>query len=88
MVQKQEKNSRPSGGNRRTDDQQYNNNNPNFSEVNVRPYGGQQQIAAQQPAAGAQADPYAAYGGYENYVALWYSSLQQNPQQAQGPPGS
>lgn len=87
MVLQQEKNSRPSGGNRRMDDQQY-NNNPNFSEVNARPYGGQQQIAAQQPAAGTQADPYAAYGGYENYVALWYSSLQQNPQQAQGPPGS
>lgn len=87
MVLQQEKNSRPGGANRRIDDQQY-NNNPNFSEVNARPYGGQQQSAAQQPAARNQADPYAAYGGYENYVALWYSSLQQNPQQAQGPPGS
>jgi len=86
----QEKNSRPGGGNRRNDDQQY-NNNPNFSEINTRPYGQQQeqqQTTAQPPAAGAQADPYAAYGGYENYVALWYSSLQQNPHQAQGPPGS
>lgn len=37
-------------------------------------------------------DPYAAYGGYQNYVALWYSSLQANQgqtdPQAQGPQGS
>ena len=39
-----------------------------------------------------ETDPYAAYGGYQNYVALWYSSLQANQgqqdQSLQGPPGS
>jgi far upstream element-binding protein len=39
------------------------------------------------------ADPYAPYGGYQNYLAMWYSSLaaqQQQPGGGQGqpPPGS
>ena len=67
------------GNQRRGDDQQY--SNPNFSEVNTQPYGQQQQRAQQQQPSGADKDPYAAYGGYENYVALWYSSYQQNAQQ-------
>ena len=41
---------------------------------------------------GGDPDPYAAYGGYQNYVALWYSSLQANAGQPdshpQGSPGS
>ncbi|KAE9375749.1 hypothetical protein N431DRAFT_463813 [Stipitochalara longipes BDJ] len=51
---------------------------------------GQQQ--AQAPAQAATAtggeDPYAAYGGYQNYVALWYQALAQQQQagQAQGDP--
>ena len=70
-----------------------------------RPRGGaqtpsQSQIPNQQQNYGPQEsqsqgdsnDPYAAYGGYQNYVALWYSSLQANQGQqdspAQGPPGS
>ncbi|RMZ71267.1 kh domain-containing [Pyrenophora seminiperda CCB06] len=45
------------------------------------------------PAAGAAAaaDPYAVYGGYQNYLAMWYASIaqQQGGQQgAQGPPGA
>ena len=49
--------------------------------------------AAQAPAQGdaAAVDPYAAYGGYQNYLNLWYSSIgyqaQQQPGQ-QGPPGA
>ncbi|KUJ13283.1 uncharacterized protein LY89DRAFT_699168 [Mollisia scopiformis] len=38
------------------------------------------------PAAGAD-DPYAAYGGYQNYVALWYQALaQQQGGPSQGDP--
>ncbi|KAL9012597.1 MAG: hypothetical protein Q9173_002639 [Seirophora scorigena] len=38
-----------------------------------------------QPQATGDADPYAAYGGYQNYVALWYQSLQAQGQvQGQG----
>jgi far upstream element-binding protein len=42
----------------------------------------------------AAADPYAIYGGYQNYLAMWYSSFaqqqaQQNPGAGgQGPPGA
>jgi far upstream element-binding protein len=31
-----------------------------------------------------EADPYAQYGGYQNYVALWYQSLMYQQQQAGG----
>ncbi|KAL8811467.1 MAG: hypothetical protein Q9223_007525 [Gallowayella weberi] len=53
----------------------------------------QQQNTMQQPPHGATdaaaVDPYAAYGGYQAYVALWYQSLaQQGQQQGQGAPGS
>ncbi|CBX93543.1 hypothetical protein IAQ61_009233 [Plenodomus lingam] len=39
------------------------------------------------PAAGA-ADPYAVYGGYQNYLAMWYASIAQQQQGGQGPPGA
>ncbi|KAG4431185.1 hypothetical protein IFR05_013330 [Cadophora sp. M221] len=50
----------------------------------------QQQAAQTGPAPGGE-DPYAAYGGYQNYVALWYQAIAS--QQAQGgdpskPPGT
>lgn len=44
--------------------------------------------------AGAAADPYAQYGGYQAYAALWYAHLAQQGQQGQQaggdqkPPGS
>ncbi|PTB74151.1 hypothetical protein M440DRAFT_1393284 [Trichoderma longibrachiatum ATCC 18648] len=43
-----------------------------------------------QASAGDGQDPYAQYGGYQNYVALWYQSLmyQQQQQGAQGAPTS
>jgi far upstream element-binding protein len=82
----QEKNSRPGGG-RPRDDNQY-NQQPTFSQSNQQPLG--QRNTQTQPPPAASADPYAAYGGYENYVALWYSSQMQQQQQAQqnpqGPP--
>ena len=50
------------------------------------------QASAPQPAAqgdAAAVDPYAAYGGYQNYLNLWYSSLGYNAQQpGQAPPGA
>lgn len=93
-VPQQEKNS---GRGRPSDHQNQYNNDSHFSQPQQQyqqPYGNQQNPQQQQPGGpGGGADPYAAYGGYENYVALWYSSYQaqnqgqQNPQ-AQGPPGS
>ena len=93
----QEKNS---GRSRPSDHQNQYNNAPAFSQPQYdyqqQPFGHQQnpQQQQQQPSGpGGGADPYAAYGGYENYVALWYSSYQaqnqgQQSTQAQGPPGS
>ncbi|KAI5301357.1 hypothetical protein KEM55_002264 [Ascosphaera atra] len=47
----------------------------------------QQQAAA--AAAGSNgADPYAAYGGYQNYVAMWCAAMAQQQQQPQQGPGS
>jgi far upstream element-binding protein len=43
------------------------------------------------PQGDAAADPYAPYGGYQNYLAMWYSSLaaqQQGGAPGQPPPGS
>lgn len=42
--------------------------------------------AAGSPAGGA-ADPYAIYGGYQNYLAMWYASFAQQQQQGGAPPG-
>ena len=87
---KEEKN-RGGGGPRR--DEQFNDQYSHSQQ----PYGQQnhnQNLDQQQPQGQAQAggdvDPYAAYGGYQNYVALWYANLAQQGQQSvqgQGPPG-
>ncbi|OLN86281.1 Far upstream element-binding protein 1 [Colletotrichum chlorophyti] len=53
--------------------------------------GSTNQPAAQAPAGADGADPYAQYGGYQNYLALWYQSLVYQQQQggaAAGQPGS
>jgi far upstream element-binding protein len=52
--------------------------NNNSAPQNVQPGG------AAPAAAGGASDPYAAYGGYENYVALWWQSQMA---QAQGGAG-
>ncbi|KAF2017115.1 hypothetical protein BU24DRAFT_431945 [Aaosphaeria arxii CBS 175.79] len=56
---------------------------------------GQAAAPANPPATGdaAAADPYAIYGGYQNYLAMWYSSFAQQQQQQAGgqgapPPGA
>lgn len=42
---------------------------------------GMAQAGAPAPVSGdPSADPYAAYGGYQNYVALWYAALAQQGQ--------
>ncbi|KAF1917172.1 hypothetical protein BDU57DRAFT_539367 [Ampelomyces quisqualis] len=38
------------------------------------------------PAGGAAADPYAIYGGYQAYLAMWYASFAQQQQQGGPPP--
>ena len=48
---------------------------------------------SQGAAPAANADPYAVYGGYNNYVAMWYAAMATQPQaQGQGeqprPPGT
>ena len=60
-------------------------------------YGGIQSMHTQAAPHMAGGDPaadlYAAYGGYANYVAMWYAAMSQQQQQAQPgdpnrPPGS
>ncbi|KAF1997920.1 hypothetical protein P154DRAFT_440155 [Amniculicola lignicola CBS 123094] len=99
-----EKNNGGHGGNRRgggRDNGGYNDPYSQQQQPQQQPAYGQSYSAGQGPpqaqapaqAAGtAAADPYAAYGGYQNYLAMWYSSIAQ--QQAaqgggqQGPPGA
>lgn len=47
------------------------------------PSGGPPAQAAAPPAAGG-ADPYAAYGGYQAYLQMWYAAMAQQQQQGQG----
>ncbi|KAK4966529.1 hypothetical protein LTR66_012026 [Elasticomyces elasticus] len=42
---------------------------------------GMSQQAGAAPAGGDPNDPYAAYGGYQNYVAMWYAAMAQQQQQ-------
>ena len=75
------------------------NNSPNAGSSNYNQgynYGQQQQQSYQAPAAAAAgttatpaqgSDPYAAYGGYENYMAIW-SAFLQNQGQGQSGPGA
>lgn len=81
---KQEKN-RPGDGGAPRENPQY---NEAYYQKQQQPFDGQGN--AQALAGDVAADPYAPYGGYQNYVALWYASAQANQGQAQnqGPPGS
>ncbi|MCJ1309126.1 hypothetical protein MMC25_002781 [Agyrium rufum] len=71
----------------------YSQPGPSYEQHQPPPSGGgysQQPSShpASAPAAG-DPDPYAPYGGYQNYVALWYASFQQGSQPPggqQGPP--
>ena len=91
---KEEKN-RPSGGGGYRDDQY----NDRYPQNNQQTYGQPQSAPPAQasngqgpqgPQSGGE-DLYAAYGGYQAYVALWWSHLAQQgqqPQPGQGPPGA
>ncbi len=93
MSQK-EKNGSRRGGDGGRDHGSYNDNA--FSDQQQPHYGqpaGQSNATSQpQQADAAAADPYAIYGGYSNYLAMWYSSFQQQGQQpgqsGQAPPGA
>lgn len=87
--QVREKNGQRRGGGRdqgnNYSDNNYSQQQPNYGQAGA---GGAGQQAAP---ADAAADPYAIYGGYQNYLAMWYSSMQQQgqqPGQSQQPPGS
>ncbi|KAL8917428.1 MAG: hypothetical protein Q9172_005849 [Xanthocarpia lactea] len=80
----------------RRDDHRYNNdrNDDRYPPQQSQPSYSQQQPPSQQQqisqpqqgavaAGGDAADPYAAYGGYQAYVTLWYQSLAQQGQQGQ-----
>ncbi|KAI1388455.1 uncharacterized protein F4822DRAFT_247412 [Hypoxylon trugodes] len=74
-----------SGGNQsrppRNQHQRRDWDNPNYAQPASQ--------AAEPPAAGNSSDPYAMYGGYDRYVALWYSLYAQqnsaNPPQGEAP---
>jgi far upstream element-binding protein len=53
------------------------------------PPAGMPQVPQQQAQAPGGADPYAPYGGYQAYVAMWYAAMQHQQQQQPGgpPPG-
>ncbi|KAF2096860.1 hypothetical protein NA57DRAFT_58745 [Rhizodiscina lignyota] len=55
-----------------------------------QPYGQQPMAQPPMPAAAAQgdanaADPYAIYGGYQAYLAMWYAAMAQQKQAGQAP---
>lgn len=58
--------------------------NPNQTPLHTQ---APSQQAPQASTAGNPADPYAQYGGYQNYVAMWYAAMQQQQQQQQGAQG-
>ncbi|KAK8087188.1 hypothetical protein PG994_002162 [Apiospora phragmitis] len=59
--------------------------NPNYSQSGSNSGSGPSGAPAGQPPAAANgADPYAAYGGYQAYLALWYQALAQQQQNGQG----
>ena len=45
------------------------------------------QQSGPQANAGSATDPYAQYGGYQNYVQMWYQAMAQQQQQGQGGDG-
>ncbi|EAQ84277.1 hypothetical protein CHGG_10681 [Chaetomium globosum CBS 148.51] len=57
--------------------------NPSSAPMNAAPGGAAPAAAA---GSGGQPDPYAMYGGYENYIALWWQSQLATQGQSQGGP--
>ena len=88
LIFSKEQKNRPGAGRRGGDDPY----SDRYSQAQ-QPYGQQAGGVGPQPQATPQpvgeVDPYAAYGGYNNYVAMWYAAMAQPNQQqpGQGPPG-
>ena len=57
------------------DDDRYEARHPAQQQVQAPAYGA---TPGQQPQVAGGEDPYAAYGGYNNYVAMWYAAMAQN----------
>ncbi|RDL40313.1 Uncharacterized protein BP5553_00292 [Venustampulla echinocandica] len=75
------------GGGGRNRTSQNDHNDRNYSQPYAQPQG-QPQSQPQTDAATGADDPYAPYGGYNAYVALWYQAMAQQQQagQPQGDP--
>lgn len=88
-VIQQDKNNNRRRDNGNGPDNSYSQQPAQASSYNQGPPG-QAPAPAANPAGGA-VDPYAVYGGYQNYIAMWYASIaqqQQGGQPGQGPPGA
>lgn len=87
LTSSKEQKNRPGGG-RRGDDP-YSDRYSQAQQPYGQQAGGVGPQAQPTPQPGGEADPYAAYGGYNNYVAMWYAAMAQPNQQqpGQGPPG-
>ncbi|KAH8811653.1 hypothetical protein F5884DRAFT_750020 [Xylogone sp. PMI_703] len=70
------------GGRNRAPQNEYSDRNYSQQSSYNQPQGSQTQQNA--PPAGAE-DPYAIYGGYQNYVALWYQAMAQQQNAGQQP---
>ncbi|KAI0181823.1 hypothetical protein GGR52DRAFT_526412 [Hypoxylon sp. FL1284] len=85
-----QKNSGGMGGGRRGQNSHRRDwDNPNSnSGYNNRGSSSQHAVADSQqpPAASGSNDPYAIYGGYQQYMALWYQAISQQNQQQGGQP--
>jgi far upstream element-binding protein len=100
IPQKEKNNQRRSGGGgggggRDHRDRDYNDTYSHQQQQSSYGQHASQPNVAQQPTQGegAAPDPYAIYGGYQNYLAMWYSSLGNQYQGAQPagdqrPPGA
>ena len=63
---------------------QQNQQMPSFPAPNQAP----SQAPSDGQGAGGAADPYAIYGGYQNYAAMWYAHIAQQGGQQGQPPGT
>jgi far upstream element-binding protein len=77
----QEQRNRGQGRDGRDDDSRY----PTQQQGQAPAYPHNGAMQGQQPQVAGGEDPYAAYGGYNNYVAMWYAAMAQQQQQQGGP---
>ncbi|PNS20989.1 Far upstream element-binding protein 1 [Sphaceloma murrayae] len=87
-VQQRDREGGRGGRNNRDDGGYQQQQQPSYGQAAPQGYAlpGMPQAAAPAPAADPSADPYAAYGGYQNYMNLWYQAVAAQQQQPQQPP--